>query len=102
MSESKHSPAPWRNDGAQTIVDANNANVALALQPRAMSDETYEFNRNLIAAAPELLEALIKVSELAKQLSHDCCELGLKKIALEDETIRRAWEVISKAKGETK
>ncbi|MEQ4731333.1 hypothetical protein ABN075_04730 [Providencia rettgeri] len=58
----KHSPAPWdlnkRTDGFN-IVDGDNSGF-VAHVPK-------QCNAHLIAAAPELLEALIELTESAKE-----------------------------------
>ncbi|MDU7496254.1 MAG: hypothetical protein E7K97_22340, partial [Providencia rettgeri] len=58
----KHSPAPWdlnkRTDGFN-IVDGDNSGF-VAHVPK-------QDNAHLIAAAPELLEALIELTESAKE-----------------------------------
>ncbi|MBN6350370.1 hypothetical protein JZM10_02675 [Providencia rettgeri] len=60
--EFKHTPAPWdlnkRQDGFN-IVDGDNSGF-VAHVPK-------QDNAHLIAAAPELLEALIELTESAKQ-----------------------------------
>lgn len=61
MSESKFTPGPWHvGDGNETIVyDANRWAIASATTfHRKHEDGSSEANAKLIAAAPELLEAL--------------------------------------------
>ena len=56
---SKHTPGPWIADGAQIFT--SDTNVAQANGYR-IDRETVAANARLIAAAPELLEALQKIA----------------------------------------
>ena len=69
---SKHSPAPWtrcgqKDDpcGSAIIRAANGFEVA---NSRSFLIEEYEANANLIAAAPETLEALRDAARLIRHL----------------------------------
>lgn len=61
---SKHSPGPWKwepdeySKGAGHIVDCNGAHVVFAHRCDQPTGLAYEADARLIAAAPELLEAL--------------------------------------------
>lgn len=64
--EKKHTPGPWK---AQThisldrmeIRDANGRRIAECAMDFPMSAKTHDANASLIAAAPELLEALQEI-----------------------------------------
>jgi hypothetical protein len=57
---SKHSPSPWQipSPFATHILDANGRMIADAPHPNGMSSDEGYANRDLITAAPELLESL--------------------------------------------
>lgn len=64
--EFKGTPAPWINVGGW--VDAEGNGIICSLSAVSMKPEDVdEANANLIAAAPELLEALIELTESAKE-----------------------------------
>ncbi|MEY0929297.1 hypothetical protein AB7224_06650 [Providencia rettgeri] len=76
--EFKHTPAPWVVDDNGTFFDIRNAdsvnNVADVCASRCVYDGNKHHksgvacaNACLIAAAPELLEALIELTESAKE-----------------------------------
>lgn len=83
----KHSPAPWdlnkRTDGFN-IVDGDNSGF-VAHVPK-------QDNAHLIAAAPELLEALIELTESAKEAIDGLGDLA--------DAIDTAKAVIAKALGQ--
>lgn len=56
MSEMKHTPGPWRTNGC--YISSNYGEVGHAYWVSSMPDGMSEANARLIAAAPELLEAL--------------------------------------------
>lgn len=105
-NETKHTKGPWhrniRADGKYPVIFAGrNQHVALATQQED-SEET-EANIDLIAAAPELLEALELLLPLANAYLHILNETqgyedpGLK---LTLKQIKIANEAINKAKGQ--
>lgn len=55
MSEAKHTPGPWLREGRQIVTDRGIICIAPNLPEGGVFDK--EVNLNLIAAAPELLEA---------------------------------------------
>lgn len=60
MAETKHSPGPWKlayDKGSNRDIMTNNARVATAWLAYVTPEE-YHANAHLIAAAPDLLEAL--------------------------------------------
>ena len=61
---SKHTPGPWHidpaaeYDAAEYDINAKDSDIASVWQDNKSDDQEAEANANLIAAAPELLEAL--------------------------------------------
>jgi hypothetical protein len=82
---SAHTPGPWTVDRIAVLDEFSKA-VALAV-PRSMEYCTYA-NARLIAAAPELLEALKAALPWI-----ETCEEG-------EEATRIGWAAIAKATGE--
>lgn len=77
MSESKHTPAPWKadyigSDGAFTI--ATDHFVICSRNPLEHRAEQSRANALVITAAPDLLEAaqLLEAAELARQDCEEC------------------------------
>lgn len=66
----KHTPAPWNVNGGMRqgikTVYAASGSVAEMTDSKAHSNEEQEANARLIAAAPELLEALNKLVRRAE------------------------------------
>ncbi|NIH23429.1 hypothetical protein HBM99_13875 [Providencia heimbachae] len=99
--EFKHTPAPWINVGGW--VDAENNGIICSLSAVSMKPEDVdEANANLIAAAPELLEALIELVQ-----SYDKCSIDHNGLCQEhflqeanDCTFKKANLAISKALGQ--
>ena len=63
-----HTPGPWSRNirparKYPVVFSGRNTHVAFLANDSRVSDEEAEANINLIAAAPELLEALLKISE---------------------------------------
>ena len=63
MSESKHTPGPWRTDtdifhDRLDIRDESGRCIAVCIHDYPMSMARHDANANLIAAAPDLLDAL--------------------------------------------
>ena len=79
-----HTPGPWTVNGGDTILCVNHS-VAKVFHP--------ESDARLIAAAPELLEALKEIAELTAPLVQEKDPLGM---SIE----RLARETIAKAEGE--
>jgi len=64
MSAGKHTPGPWKvreNGGLMKAVEANKDWLVYACGRDYMGREELEANARLIAAAPELLEALQEI-----------------------------------------
>ena len=57
MSTPQHTPGPWFQESPDTVSDSNGGLVA-AVYPGAPRASQIDANARLIAAAPELLEAL--------------------------------------------
>jgi len=93
----EHTPGPWRVDGREIIYDDTSglpyvvAKTGLYVLTPNM-DANAEANARLIAAAPDLLEALEAVlHDSYHQLDSQ----------MTDETERKVLAAIAKAKGET-
>lgn len=90
---SKHTPGPWSHDGDGEILAQDNVVVVYSHggQRAVQTDE----DANLIAAAPDLLEAL----ELAlSALAHCKADIGYS--SLQSKAARKANAAIAKARGE--
>lgn len=96
MKRFKHTPSPWINVGGW--VDAENNGIICSLSASMKSEDVDEANANLIAAAPELLESLIEISEMQKLNYGDGMTTHIKLI----EMVRKADLSIAKALGEAK
>ena len=98
MSETKRSPAPWRDDGDK-IVDADGVIVALVYAEDHREKRWYwecgKGNRRLVAAAPELLEAMEGLMSLShefldSQAAHAACAQQCERVrCAEREEIKR-------------
>lgn len=95
---SKHTLGPWK---AQSIGDAfyiESLNGLVAeTKPRLLNSEEEEANAHLIASAPELLEALVFVTEELRGYAseYDGPSVGTSR------KISAALSAIAKAKGES-
>ena len=90
----KHTPGPWGGNGGP-MVYTRGANFIGMVH---YDDEVAKANTRLIAAAPELLEALEAVMALEDNTSPFGGELQQDRI---ERTIEAARAAIAKAKGET-
>lgn len=110
MTESKHTPGPWKVTPSfrmyhvpACIEDSSGNPVALADSGGAAFDDiAIAANARLIAAAPELLEAL---EETCRAL-HRACDMIREALPDEGfpdytEVINDAYKLIAKAKGES-
>lgn len=100
----KHTPGPWASVG--TTVQAESIRGA-DCQDAELSQEQHRANARLIAAAPELLEALEnvlnRIAELedAKGFRHDKHDEKLTNARKSYEAAdTAAWRLIAKARGE--
>jgi hypothetical protein len=91
-----HTPAPWvirKVNSALTIVDSNGDRIAQASSGKGLPTQAQEYNANLIASAPELLEAL-------EGLCH-AIESNLPKIKINlNAPMEKSFAAIKKAKGQ--
>lgn len=100
----KHTPGPWTDSlgmAGRPVVSAVNQSLDIAVMSlRGKTEEEVYSNARLIAAAPELLEALEE--SLAAMERMDALLLKLTESPKECEKgeIVRARSVIAKAKGE--
>lgn len=95
MSESKHTPGPWTVDGPpynQIVWSSAENRVCFLAHSNGLDDERDIANGRLIAAAPDLLEALTR-------LTIDCIIAGLHEQAGFDCWIEMAKKAIAKAEG---
>lgn len=100
---SKHTPGPWIiNPRAVTSVqDANERGIAAcggffsSLPDRAMGDCEQEANARLIAAAPQLLEALMMALDDSEVMAPDG-----KPLCVGPDTLTRMRAAIAAATGE--
>lgn len=108
----QHTPGPWRTDGfhgrMEKITPQEDRGVCVAVMPIWEAEYEAEKNANarLIAAAPEMLEALKALAENARRLTacigslDHACDLGCGRAydVLRDRTIQ-AEAIIRKAEG---
>lgn len=107
MKRFKHTPAPWINVGGW--VDAENNGIICSLSAVSMkSEDVDEANANLIAAAPELLVALIEIQQSLSNYIEIANNIGVEVTAdgfylgHAIEVEEKAKTAIAKALGETK
>lgn len=110
----KHSPGPWRKNSTGVIVDAGGVVVAKTLT--FPHPKYWEGNKDLITAADELLESVIKYQGIVKDAQDMLAKyiipdnevdpqdlindlLGLFDGAHEREVTRKANAAIDKSKG---
>ena len=88
MSTNKHTPGPWRYVGhfGTHCLDSNGRCIADAPHPNGMSEEEGFANARLIAAAPELLEALEYLAGFEKNADWD----GYKAVTMAKSAIAKA------------
>lgn len=94
---SKHTPGPWSanpgsNSDSHYMVFKADGNFL------TLDDEQHEYNARLIAAAPELLEALKTMTD---EYAASMRDAGVTHYPEALAIVRQARAVISKAKGET-
>jgi hypothetical protein len=90
----KHTPAPWTVKGKEFIHDADHREIVYVLgygKMGGLTDSEHEANAKLIAAAPDLLDALIDIIDDFDNYGGD--DTGFPHIA-------KARAVIAKATGE--
>lgn len=80
MSAQKHTPGPWTAEhGIYGSIVCKDGKSMIAVWPEALGGPEFphEANARLIAAAPELLEALLQVIAEKAPSYHDCTDDGL-------------------------
>ena len=103
MSEAKHTPGPWIVDTDYIIQDGGTSDEnTIAI---VGDQEEWKANAHLIAAAPDLLEALEDCCVIAKPENPPCCCPNYQ--PLPDGDCAEAkngdchiWEAIQKARGQ--
>ena len=70
-TETKWTPGPWHSRGFPTISAGKGNGMIAKVFERYMDRAEREANANLIAAAPELYEALADARELTQALIND-------------------------------
>lgn len=110
MSESKHTPGPWRTDtdifhDRLDIRDESGRRIAVCMHDYPMSMARHDANAHLIAAAPDLLGALEDCCVIAKPgNSASCCPVyrpGEHGGCSENEDGEcHIWKAIQKARGQ--
>lgn len=84
MNNTKHTPGEWAHtDGSiYSYGVGHGADIATVNTDSAhFTEDEAEANARLIAAAPELLEALQKISQMSDSGSHEQAMLQMKSIA---------------------
>ena len=84
--ETKHTKGEWSFDSFNNIWVDNKIKISIS---SVEDDETAEANAKLIAAAPEMLEALIKIRGIATKPNFDIDDI--------DEIISLSFNAIKKA-----
>ena len=109
MSEEKHTPGPWETQthislDRLEIRDADGRRIAECAMDFPMSAKTHDANAHLIAAAPDLLEALKDCCVIARPGNpSSCCPVyrpGEHGGCAENECVEcDIWKAIQKARG---
>ena len=92
MSAPKHTPGPWGYDGAYDVVMRDDVGAWIAcVNFEHVDEEQAVADAHLIAAAPEMLEALKRLRAVATQsLDIDLIDGGLDALAEVDAAIAKA------------
>ena len=97
MTDTKHTQGPWHEkDNDDYVHGANHRAVALPLADLGNFEELYA-NAHLIAAAPELLEALEICVNFGRAQADATDDKWLRQAVLND--VAKAEAAIAKAKG---
>jgi len=91
---SKHTPGPWSIDGEGTNAMVRGADLTIVAVRHRLTGQTHEANARLIAAAPELLEALEDLVYLAEAAMREVGEYDI------EAELADARAAIAKARGE--
>ena len=92
MSEAKHTPGPWLADGASVYEERDDFSVICNFWSSSLPE--WEANARLIAAAPDLLEALEQLV-----IEYDDVELADAEPSSLTAAFNAARAAIAKAKG---
>ena len=103
MTDTKHTPGPWVWEHWQMGLTAQNGTRVLAyydyegMSLYGKTEDEQNANAHLIAAAPDLLEALGEAVSAIEwwQREHGCCH------GATDDELNAARAAIAKAKGQT-
>ena len=93
MAEAKHTPGPWLADGASVYEERDDFSVICNFWSSSLPE--WEANARLIAAAPDLLEALEQLV-----IEYDDVELANAEPSSLTAAFNAARAAIAKAKGE--
>lgn len=101
MSKTQHTPGPWSADTAGIIRAECSAQplpfaIAVALSDADVGRGRGDANARLIAAAPELLEAL---NAFLRAPSIGSSGPGSSTIVVQEFNLRAAWAAVAKATG---
>ncbi|HZV36620.1 MAG TPA: hypothetical protein VFB72_18730 [Verrucomicrobiae bacterium] len=103
-AETKHTPGPWIADGGyiqSTTAKMFGGGAVIVADPYVseafISDEEVDANARLIAAAPELLEALIDARDWLQHIMSEDAEPPLEDTG---DVRDKCTDAIAKAKGE--
>jgi hypothetical protein len=91
MGEQQHTPGPWKADGCDVTGPATT--IAIALNKYDVG----RANARLIAAAPDMLEALRPFAEWARQ--YELSTAGDIRDEVMLQSLRRARDAVAKATG---
>lgn len=96
---SGHTPGPWRyaGHGGTHVLDSNGRCIGDAPQPHGMPPEEGEANARLIAAAPEMLEALMSAVGSLEACAEEFRRRNLREEDLALESIEVVRSAIAKA-----
>lgn len=89
--ETNHIPGPWKYDGEDYIRDNNGTAISQLSHSRRLSLSSAQANYKLMAAAPELLEALIELKRWVGQVT-DWAGVGDPPTEIVDAAIKKATE----------
>ncbi len=96
--EAKHTPGPWTADGLQ-IRDADTSLVATCAVENILNNDEETANAALIAAAPEMYEALNTCAEMLSVCAQVLADYPAGEGFDFDKAIRQACAAIAKAEG---
>lgn len=63
MNKTQHTPGPWESEHMNTAICAGTKTLARVYHGEGRSLNESKANAHLIAAAPELLDALVEITE---------------------------------------